>query len=260
MTENRTLRLVACGVLILTFAGCAFAGEVLVAAASDLTFPIKEIITQFQQKTGNTVKLTLGSSGNFQAQIANGAPFDVYLSADVDYVRQLDRGGFVESGSLYVYAVGRIVIWVSNGSPIDVQKLGIQSLLQPAAKRVAIANPNTAPYGRAAVAALRHFNVYDQVSPRLVLGENIAQTAQFLSTGAADIGIIAHSSALADPMRSAGKYWEIPADAYPRLDHAMAILTQARRAGHLDAARAFYEWFRNDASRAILKKYGFSLP
>jgi molybdate transport system substrate-binding protein len=260
MTASRILRFVTCGLLILAFAGCAFAGEVLVAAASDLSFPIKEIITQFEQRTGNTVKLTLGSSGSFQAQISNGAPFDVYLSADVDYVRQLERAGLVEPGSVYVYAVGRIVIWVPNGSPIDVQKLGIESLLQPAAKRIAIANPSTAPYGRAAVAALRHFNVYDRVSPRLVLGENIAQTAQFVSTGAADIGIIAHSSALADPMRSAGKYWEIPADAYPRLDQAMAILKQARKAGHLDAARAFYEWFRNDASRAILKKYGFSLP
>jgi len=260
MNASCARRVAACVLLIFTFAASAVAGEVLVAAASDLTFPIKEIITQFQQSTGNTVKLTLGSSGNFQAQVANGAPFDVYLSADVDYVRQLDQAGLVEPGSIYVYAVGRIVLWVPNGSPIDVQKLGIESLLQPAAKRIAIANPNTAPYGRAAVAVLRHFNLYDRVSPRLVLGENIAQTAQFVSTGAADIGIIAHSSALADPMRSAGKYWEVPADAYPRLDQAMAILKQARKAGHLDAARAFYEWFRNDASRAILKKYGFSLP
>jgi molybdate transport system substrate-binding protein len=132
--------------LILTLAGHAFAGEVLVAAASDLSFPIKEIITQFEQRTGHTVKLTLGSSGNFQAQIANGAPFDVYLSADVDYVRRLDRSRLVEPNSLYVYAVGRIVIWVPNASPIDVQRLGIESLLQPAAKRIAIANPDVAPF------------------------------------------------------------------------------------------------------------------
>ena len=252
--------LITVALLILTFAGHAFAGEVLVAAASDLNFPIKEIIAQFEQRTGHTVKLTLGSSGNFQAQIANGAPFDVYLSADVDYVRQLDRSGFVEPNSLYVYAVGRIVIWVPNASPIDVQRLGMESLLQPTAKRIAIANPDVAPYGRAAVAALRHFNIYDRVASRLVLGENIAQAALFVSAGAADIGIIAHSAASADPMRSSGKYWEIPTDAYPRLDQGMAILKQARKSGHLEAARAFYEWFRNDASRAILKKYGFSLP
>src|SRR6476620_7645301 len=121
MNPSRIVRAAACVWLIVAVAGSAFAAEVLVAAASDLTFPIKEIVTQFQQSTGNTVKLTLGSSGNFQAQITNGAPFDVYLSADLDYVRQLDRAGFVEHGSIYVYAVGRIVIWVTNGSPIDVQ-------------------------------------------------------------------------------------------------------------------------------------------
>ena len=253
----RRLILAACWLVV--FAGTAFAEEVLVAAASDLSFPIKEIISQFEQKTGHTVKLTLGSSGNFQAQISNGAPFDVYLSADVDYVRQLDRAGLIEPNTIYVYAVGHIVLWVPNGSPIDVKKLGMQSLLQPAAKRIAIANPNLAPYGRAAVAALRHFNIYDRVSPRLVLGENISQTAQFVSSGAADIGIIADSIALSDPMRSAGKSWEIPPDAYPRLEQGMAILKHARKAGHLEVARAFSEWFRNDASRAILKKYGFSL-
>jgi molybdate transport system substrate-binding protein len=253
-------RSIILALLTIGFAGSAFADQVLVAAASDLSFPIKEIIANFERATGHSVKLTLGSSGNFQAQIANGAPFDVYLSADVDYVRQLDRLGLVEPNSLYVYAVGRLVVWVPNGSAIDVQKLGINSLLEPAAKRIAIANPDVAPYGRAAVAALRHFNLYDRVASRLVQGENIAQTAQFVSSGAADIGIIAHSIALSDSMRSAGKYWEIPADAHPRLDQGMAILKQAHTSGHLDASRAFYEWFRNDSSRAILKKYGFSLP
>src|SRR5262249_21551568 len=148
---------------------------------------------------------------------------------DVDYIRRLDRTGLIEPGSLYVYAVGRIVIWVRNGSPIDVQKLGIESLLEPAARRIAIANPNVAPYGRAAVAAMRHFKVYDRVASRLVIGENVAQAAQFVSSGAADIGIVAHSVALADPMHSNGKYWEIPADAYPRLDQGMAMLKQASK-------------------------------
>jgi len=238
----------------------ALAGEIVVAAASDLSFPIKEIIAEFEKQTGHTVKLTLGSSGNFQAQIVNGAPFDVYLSADIDYVRQLDQRGLVEPGTIYVYAVGRLVVWVPNGSALDVEKLGIRTLVQPAARRIAIANPTVAPYGRAAVAAMRHYNVYDQVSSRLVLGENVAQAAQFVSSGAANVGLIAHSMALSDPMRSAGRYWEVPLDAYPRLDQAMAILKRARNAGHIEAARAFHAWFRNEKSRAILKKYGFSLP
>ena len=253
-------RVIVVVLLLLASAGHALAGEVFIAAASDLSFPIKEIISQFEKQTRHKVKLTLGSSGNFQAQITNGAPFDVFLSADVDYVRKLDQAGLVEPNSLTIYAQGRIVLWVRNGSPIDVQRLGINSLLEPAAKRIAIANPDVAPYGRAAVAALRRFGIYDKVAPRLVFGENIAQAAQFVSSGAADIGIIAHSIALSDPMVSAGKYWEIPADAHPRLYQGMAILKQARKAGHLDAARAFYEWFGNDSSRAILKKYGFSLP
>lgn len=260
MSRLSVRHLLAAAFVAMTLAAHALAAEVIVAAASDLSFPIKEIISQFEQRTGNTVKLTLGSSGNFQSQIANGAPFDVYLSADVDYVRRLEREGLVEPNTIYIYAAGRIVIWVPNGSPLDVQRLGMNSLLEPAAKRIAIANPAVAPYGRAAVAALRHYNLYDRVAPRLVLGENIAQTAQFLSTGAADIGIIADSIALSDPMRSAGKYFEIPADAHPRLDQGMAVLKQARKSGHLDAARSFYDWFQNDSSRAILKEYGFSLP
>jgi molybdate transport system substrate-binding protein len=261
-SDNRTASIryaIVTALFIVALSAHAFAGVVLVAAASDLSFPIKEIIGQFEQHTGNTVKLTLGSSGNFQAQIANGAPFDVFLSADVDYVRQLERRALVEPGSLYIYAEGRIVVWVRNNSPIDVQRLGMESLVQPAAKHIVIANPDVAPYGRAAVAALRHFNMYDRVASRLVIGENIAQAAQFVSSGAADIGIIAHSIALSNPMRAAGKYWEIPADAHPHLDQGMAILTQARKGGHFDAANAFYQWFRNDSSRAILKKYGFSL-
>jgi molybdate transport system substrate-binding protein len=258
--SKASCRAIVVALLVLAFASHALAGEVLIAAASDLSFPLKEIISQFEKQTEHKVKLTLGSSGNFQAQITNGAPFDVFLSADVDYVRKLDQAGLVEPNSLTIYAQGRLAIWVRNGSPIDVKRLGIDSLLQPASKRIAIANPDVAPYGRAAVAALRHFGIYDRVASRLVFGENVAQAAQFVLSGAADIGIIAHSVALSDPMVEAGKYWEVPADAHPRLSQGMAILKQARKAGHYDAARTFYEWFRNDSSRAILKKYGFSLP
>jgi molybdate transport system substrate-binding protein len=260
MTTVSVRHIILVTLLVVVSAGHALAGEVLIAAASDLSFPIKEIISQFEKQTGHKVKLTLGSSGNFQAQITNGAPFDVFLSADVDYVRKLDQAGFVEPNTLTIYAQGRLVIWVRKGSPIDVQRLGMDSLVQPAAKRIAIANPNVAPYGRAAVGAMRRFGIYDRVASRLVFGENIAQAAQFVSSGAADIGILAHSMASSDPLLSTGKFWEIPADAYPRLYQGMAILKQARKAGHLDAARAFSEWFGNDSSRAILKKYGFSLP
>ena len=136
----------------------------------------------------------------------------------------------------------------------------MESLLDQSAKKVAIANPEHAPYGRAAVAAMEHFKVYDRVKPRLVLGENIAQAAQFVSTGAADIGIIALSLAISDAMRTSGRYWVIPLDSYPRMEQGMAILTQARKAGHYEAAKVFHDWIGTEDSRAILKKYGFFLP
>lgn len=248
------------GLVLMIFSGNALASEILVAAASDLSFPMKEIIASFEKKTGHTVKLTLGSSGNFQAQITNGAPFDVFMSADIDNIRQLEKLKLVDSGTVHVYAIGRIVIWSPNRSPIDVSRLGIESLLHQSAKKVAIANPAHAPYGRAAVAAMEHFRVYDRVKPHLVLGENIAQAAQFLSSGAADIGIIALSLAISDPMHAAGRYWEIPLDSYPRMEQGMAILTQARKAGHYEAAKAFHDWIATEDSRAVLEKYGFFLP
>src|SRR5207253_10105112 len=139
--------------------------------------------------------------------------------------QRLEEAGLVVPGSLYKYAVGRIVLWAPIGSKVDVQK-GLDALMDPAVKKIAIANPKHAPYGRAAVAAMEHFKVYDRVKDKLVLGENIAQAAQFLSSGAADIGIIALSLALSDSMRTAGRYWEIPLDSYPRMEQGMAILTQ----------------------------------
>ena len=243
--------------LALSVSQNAWADEILVAAASDLSFPMKEIIAGFEKKTGHTVKLTLGSSGNFQAQITNGAPFDIFMSADIDYIHQLDKLNLVEPGSLSVYAVGRIVVWVPNRSAIDVAKLGMNGLVHGSARRVAIANPAHAPYGRAAVAAMQYFNVYGRVKPHLVMGENIAQAAQFVSTGAADIGSVALSLAMSDPMRSTGRYWEIPPVAYPRMEQGLAILSHARKAGHLDAADAFRNWIASNDSRVIFAKYGF---
>src|SRR5207244_6917894 len=180
------------------------AGEVSTAAASDLNFAFKEIVAEFEKKTGNTVKLSLGSSGNFFAQLSNGAPFDLYFSADIAYPKKLEEAGLAEPGSLYMYAVGRIVIWIPKGSSIDIALLGIKALQYSSVKKIAIANPKHAPYGRAAVAVMEHFKVYEAVKDKLVLGDNISQTAQFVLTGAADIGIIALSLAVAPTMRETG--------------------------------------------------------
>src|SRR5215813_8517642 len=236
------------------------AAEVVVAAASDLGFAVKAIITDFERETGNKVRLSLGSSGTFAAQISNGAPFDVFLSADVAYPQDLEKKGLTEPNSTFVYAVGRIVLWVPKNSPVDIEKLGIEALLEPSITKISIANPEHAPYGRAAVSAMQHFSVYDKVKNKLVFGENVSQAAQFVQSGAAQIGIIALSIAISDSMRASGKYWQIPVDTYPRMDQAGVILKQARKGDHLEASRAFMDMIRSPRGRAILERYGFSLP
>jgi molybdate transport system substrate-binding protein len=136
----------------------------------------------------------------------------------------------------------------------------MKALLQPQVRRIALANPDHAPYGRAAVAAMESAGVYSAVKNKLVLGENISQTAQFVQSRAADIGILALSLAVPEPMKSQGKYWEIPLESYPRMEQGAVILKQARRAGHMEAARQFMEILRGPAGRAVLQRYGFSLP
>src|SRR5436309_2127613 len=155
------------------------AEEVRVAAASDLNFAMKEIIPEFERDTGHKVRLTQGSSGNFYAQILNGAPFDVFLSADLNYPRRLEQAKKAVAGSTFVYGVGRIALWVPQRSSLDLDKLGMQALVQTSVKKIAIANPGHAPYGRAAIAAMEHAKVLDQANNKLVLGENISQAAQF---------------------------------------------------------------------------------
>ena len=178
----------------------AGAGEMKIAAASDLTFAFKDVVARFEKQTGNRVRLTYGSSGNFFSQIQNGAPFDLFFSADVSFPQKLEAAGLTEPGSIYEYAKGEIVIWVLNGSKLDLSK-GLAVLLDPNIRKIAIANPLHAPYGAAAVAAMKHVGIYDQVKDKFVQGENISQTAQFVHSGNADVGIIALSLALAPAMK-----------------------------------------------------------
>ena len=158
--------------------------------------------------------------------------------------------------SLYRYAVGRLVLWVPNDSPLDLPKLGMQALLDPTVNKISIANPATAPYGRAAAAALRHFGIYDQVSSRLVLGENVSQAAQFVESGNAQAGLIALSHALAPGMREKGRYWTVPLDAYPTLNQAAVVLSKSKEQ---DAAHKFLDFLRSPEATSLLTSYGFSL-
>jgi molybdate transport system substrate-binding protein len=232
--------------------------EVRVAAASDLKFALADVVAAFAQvHPGVAVKVTYGSSGNFYTQLTSEAPFDLFLSADLEYPRKLVEQGRAVEGTEFEYAVGRLVVWVPNGSPLDLDKLGLRSVAEPGVKKIAIANPRHAPYGRAAEAALKHSGVYDQVKDRLVLGENIAQAAQFVESGAADVGLIALSLAVAPNLKERGRYWEVPADNYPRLDQGGVELTWAKDKA---AARWLRDFIKGAHGREILRKYGFRLP
>jgi molybdate transport system substrate-binding protein len=232
--------------------------EILVAAAADLKFALDEMIGEFQKEHPDAkVSVTYGSSGNLFSQIDNGAPFDLFLSADIDFPRRLIERKKAAADSLFPYAVGQVVIWVPKDSPVDVQKLGMRALLDPSIHKIAIANPEHAPYGRAAVAAMKKLGVYDQVADKLVLGENIAQAAQFVESRAADIGLIALSLAVSPKMKAAGSYWEVPLDAYPRLDQGGVILSATKQP---ELARQFREMIVGPQGRETLQRYGFIMP
>jgi molybdate transport system substrate-binding protein len=233
----------------------ATAQEIRVAAASDLEAALPAIAARFEKETGHHVALTFGSSGNFSTQIENGAPFDVFLSADIDYPKRLGAAGLAERGSLYEYATGRLVVWTRRDSGIDVAG-GVKALTDTRVRRIAIANPAHAPYGRAAVAAVRHEGVYDQVQSKFVLGENISQAAQFAQSGNADVGLIALALALSPAMKDAGTFTEIPADSYPPIQQAAVVLASSKQKA---VAAQFVDALKEAPAKAVLRSYGFAV-
>lgn len=245
------------GAVLLVFPLSLWGGEVLhVAAASDLVYCLEALNGVFAKAhPGARLKVSTGSSGNFYAQIQNGAPFDVFLSADVKYPRALIEAGQAEGGSLTVYAAGRIVVWTLDPR-LDVSR-GLEVLLDPGVRRIAIANPEHAPYGRAAQDALENAGLWARVQGKLVKAENIAQAAQFVQTGNAEAGIVALSLVKSPRLAGIGKYAEIPPQSYPRLEQA-AVITKRGAANPL--ARGYLEFLRSPEARAIFDKYGFALP
>lgn len=230
--------------------------ELTIAAAADLQSVMKEIAARFEKQTGNKVKLVFGSSGNFFAQLQNGAPFDVFMSADVEYPNKLEAAGLTEPGSLYEYATGKIVLWVPSNSHLDVNK-GLAAVADSQVRKLAVANPAHAPYGRAAEAALRNAGVWQQVSSKLVLGENISQTAQFANSGNADAAILALSLVLAPAMKDQGKYFLIPQEMYsPLRQAAVVVKTSVRKR----LASQFVEFLKLPETRSTFTQYGFQEP
>lgn len=231
-------------------------GVVTVAAASDLTDVMNEIAARFEKETGCTVRVSTGSSGNFISQIENGAPFDVFFSADIEYPKKLESEGLAAPASMYLYAIGKIVLWTRNDSRLDISK-GLAALRDPAVQKISIANPQHAPYGRAAEQALRKSGVYDAVKDRLVLGENISQAAQFVESGNAEVGILALSLAVSPEMKQKGRFEAIPEDLYKPIEQA-AIVTRA--APNPRGARIFLDYIKIPAITVLLERYGFALP
>ncbi len=231
--------------------------EIAVAAAADLKFAMGELAANFEKETGNKVNVTYGSSGNFFSQIQNGAPFDLFFSADVEYARKLEAGGLAEPGTLYNYAVGRIVLWMPQGVKVDLNAQGMNALLDSAVQRIAIANPAHAPYGRAAVAAMKKAGVYEKVEPKLVYGENISQATQFVQSGNAQAGIIAMSLAISPAMKDSGKMWLIPGGLHPSIEQAAVVVKNSQKK---EAAKTFIEYIKSAAGKAVMDKYGFTTP
>ena len=230
--------------------------EITVAAAADLQFALQDLAAQFRTETGMKAKLVVGSSGSFFQQIQSGAPVDVFFSADLDYPKKLEAAGLTEPGTYYRYARGRLVIWVPQESKLNLSS-GPQVVLDPSVKKIAIANPEHAPYGRAAIAALRNERSYGSVQDKLVFGESASQAASFVASGAADVGIIPLALALSPTMKDKGRYVEVPATDYPAIEQACVILAASK---NKQAAQRFLALVKTSAAAKLLRSYGFDVP
>jgi len=228
-----------------------------VAAASDLKFALEEVAAKFERETGNKVRLVFGSSGNFYSQIRQGAPFQMYMSADEDFVLKLaDAGKTVDRGRLY--ALGRIGIMVPTGSPLkaDGELKDLAAALKDGRlQKFAIANPEHAPYGARAKEALQHAGLWEAIQSKLVLGENISQTAQFATSGSTQGGVIALSLAKAESVAKLGNFALIPNDWHEPLKQRMVLLKDAPT-----PLRAFYNYIATPAAQDIMVRYGFAMP
>ena len=242
--------------MLATAAGASAATVPVVAAASDLQYALAEVAAGFERSSGRSVKLTFGSSGNFTRQIIQRAPFELFFSADEAYVRDLDaRGLTLDAGTLY--ALGRLALFVPKGSPVKADP-GLSDLAAALAdgrlKRLAIANPEHAPYGRAAREVLMKKGLWQRAQPHLALGENIAQAAQFAASGAAQAGLIAYSLALSTRMAQAGSSVLLPSDLHRPLRQRMVLLKGAG-----ETARMFYAYVQSPPARSVFEQYGFAL-
>lgn len=222
-----------------------------VSAAADLSHAFPEIAQLWEQETGNKVVFNFGSTGQLAQQIERGAPVDVFAAANQAFVEQLDRAGLVFSDTKALYGVGRLALWQRQGSPTVVNDL--KDLLKPEVQRVAIANPDHAPYGAAAREALQASGLWEALQPKLVLGENVKQTQQYAETGNVEVALVALSISVDKP----GQWTLIPETLHQPLEQMLVV---PKTAPHPEAARHFAAFINREQGRSIMRKYGFILP
>jgi len=239
--------------LCLAASGLVHADEVQVAVAANFAGPMKAIAARFEQETGHKVRSTVGSTGKFYAQIKNGAPFEILLAADDETPIKLEQEGAAVAGSRFTYAIGKLVLWSAQAGVVADRG---EVLSKGSWQHLAIANPKLAPYGAAAVEAMRKLNVYGAVEPRLVVAESIAQAQQFIDSGAAQLGFVAMSQVVEGGKLKAGSAWVVPAGLYSPLRQDAIVLDKGR---NKPAAAAFIAYLKSDAAKIVIRSYGYSL-
>jgi len=225
------------------------------AAASSLRFVMAELAAAFEKDTNIPLKTTYAASGALFAQIQAGAPYDLFFSADEAIPKRLVRDGLAEEASFFIYGTGRIALWIPKESEIDLEKDGMKSLLHASVRRIALANPRHAPYGREAVAALKKARLFQRLESELILGENLSHAAQFVRSGSAEIALLSYSFILGSPLRHKGRYWTLPGKAAPGFPQAAVILSQSRKR---KLSGAFMAFFKGGRGKAILARHGLS--
>lgn len=251
------LRFILAFLLLAAAGGRALAADsVSIAAAANLVYALDALDGEFARANpGVALKTTVGASGSLVAQISNGAPFDVFLSADLDFPKKLIKSGHAEPESFRTFAIGRLVLWTTKPG---IEIPSIESVVRnPAISRIAIANPETAPYGTAAEQALEKLGLLAEARPKLVRGETISQTAQFVETGNADAGFVALSLVLSPKLKDRGRWLEVPAALYGSLEQGAVLTSEGK---NNPAARRYLEFLGSPEARAVLKRFGYGLP
>jgi molybdate transport system substrate-binding protein len=239
-------------VLVVLAVTPALAEQVLVAVAANFIGPFREVAMEFEKTTGHTVQTASGSSGNFYSQIKNGAPFDVFFSADNERPKLLEEEGLGVIGSRFTYAIGRLVLWGPDSNLVK----GQDTLGSASFKRLAIANPKTAPYGVAAMQAMQKLGVWESVQPRIVMGESLGQTMGFIESGNAELGFVALSQVLDPKIKGTGSRWDVPNDLHEPIQQDVVLLTKGKEN---PAAKALMEFMGGPQAKAIIERYKYEL-